>query len=334
MENKYFGENVAFFRKKSKITQEELAEKLNVSRQTVSRWENDSALPDVETLIELCELFNCDMDTLVRKNAEDFVNKDSKKQTQGEEKPSKDNNEEPQAESCEIPTDYDKHMNKFTLFISIGVALILIGISVMFFVNAFTSMEVLPVICLLLFIAVAVSLFIVGGLSHDAFKKEHPTVSHYPKNEVLKSNKYFAISVALATSLILVNVCMLIFCLHDENRFPSDFGSYEAWSQFVLGLFFIFIAVSVFVYVYSGMMKAKIEVEKYNNEDTENKHINTPQNKALEAVKSIIMMVSTIVFLVLGFALNLWHPGWICFPIGGILCGIISIIFEAVKKEK
>ncbi len=65
-----FGQNVVYYRKELKITQEELAEKLCVSRQTVSRWENDSFFPDMDTLIKLCDLFECDMDTLVRGQAE------------------------------------------------------------------------------------------------------------------------------------------------------------------------------------------------------------------------------------------------------------------------
>lgn len=69
MNNNYFGDNVSFYRKRLDITQEDLAEEMSVSRQTVSRWENNSAFPDVETLIRLCELFDCDMDTLVRKDA-------------------------------------------------------------------------------------------------------------------------------------------------------------------------------------------------------------------------------------------------------------------------
>ena len=65
-----FGKNIGYYRKQLKITQEELAERLYVSRQTISRWENDSVFPDVETVIKLCELFGCSMDTLVRGDAE------------------------------------------------------------------------------------------------------------------------------------------------------------------------------------------------------------------------------------------------------------------------
>ena len=60
------GDNIVYLRKKMQITQEELAEKLYVSRQTISRWETDQVLPDIDTIVKLCDFFNCDMDSLVR----------------------------------------------------------------------------------------------------------------------------------------------------------------------------------------------------------------------------------------------------------------------------
>ena len=64
-----FGSNIGYVRKKQGITQEELAERMYVSRQTISRWETDSVYPDVETVIKLCEILESDMETLVRGDA-------------------------------------------------------------------------------------------------------------------------------------------------------------------------------------------------------------------------------------------------------------------------
>lgn len=64
-----FGTNIGYLRKKKGMTQEEFAERMYVSRQTVSRWETDSVYPDVETVIKLCEVLECDMETLVRGDA-------------------------------------------------------------------------------------------------------------------------------------------------------------------------------------------------------------------------------------------------------------------------
>lgn len=59
------GENIAKMRKRTSLTQEELAEKMNVSGQAVSKWENDVSYPDVETLGRLAKLFGCTMDELI-----------------------------------------------------------------------------------------------------------------------------------------------------------------------------------------------------------------------------------------------------------------------------
>lgn len=64
-----FGGNLQFLRKMRNImTQEELAAKLGVSRQTVSKWELDAAYPEMNKVMELCALFSCSMDQLIRED--------------------------------------------------------------------------------------------------------------------------------------------------------------------------------------------------------------------------------------------------------------------------
>lgn len=64
----HLGNNIYFLRKQKKITQEQLAEIMNVSRQTVSRWESDEVVPELNRLVEMCNLFSCKLDTLVRED--------------------------------------------------------------------------------------------------------------------------------------------------------------------------------------------------------------------------------------------------------------------------
>ena len=63
---KTLGNKIAENRKLKKMTQEELANKLNVSAQAVSKWENDLSIPDLPILIELADLFNVTLDELIR----------------------------------------------------------------------------------------------------------------------------------------------------------------------------------------------------------------------------------------------------------------------------
>jgi len=60
-----FGKNLQKLRKSRNLSQEQLAEELNVTRQSVSKWESGSSVPDMEKLATICRLFNCDLDTLV-----------------------------------------------------------------------------------------------------------------------------------------------------------------------------------------------------------------------------------------------------------------------------
>lgn len=61
-----FGKNLQVLRKMAGMTQEQLAEKLNVSRQTISKWELGEILPEIEKLLELCKTFNCSLDQMLR----------------------------------------------------------------------------------------------------------------------------------------------------------------------------------------------------------------------------------------------------------------------------
>lgn len=60
------GEKIAHLRTASRISQEQLAEKLSVSRQSVSKWEMDQSVPQIDKVLQICELFNITCDELLR----------------------------------------------------------------------------------------------------------------------------------------------------------------------------------------------------------------------------------------------------------------------------
>lgn len=63
------GSNLQFLRKlHGGMTQEKLAERMGVSRQTVSKWETGEALPDLEKLLQLSKLFSCTLDGLLKED--------------------------------------------------------------------------------------------------------------------------------------------------------------------------------------------------------------------------------------------------------------------------
>lgn len=68
-----FGKNLQYLRRlDNNMTQESLAEKLNVSRQAISRWEMDNAQPEIDKAIELCRIFNVTLDNLFREDLDSY----------------------------------------------------------------------------------------------------------------------------------------------------------------------------------------------------------------------------------------------------------------------
>lgn len=74
MKTKSVGERIRNLRKSKKMSQERLAEKLNVSRHSISNWERDVSSPDIHALLEMTELFGVSLNHLF-KGDELIVNK-------------------------------------------------------------------------------------------------------------------------------------------------------------------------------------------------------------------------------------------------------------------
>ncbi|BGE81260.1 NINE protein [Staphylococcus petrasii] len=74
MKNNNVGERIRNLRKSKKMSQEKLAEKLNVSRHSISNWEREVSYPDMHSLVEMTELFGVSLNQLV-KGDEIIVNK-------------------------------------------------------------------------------------------------------------------------------------------------------------------------------------------------------------------------------------------------------------------
>ena len=68
------GERLIELRKEKHLSQEEVADKLNVTRQTVSKWELDQSTPDFDKIIPLCELYGLTSDELLTGNKKEIIN--------------------------------------------------------------------------------------------------------------------------------------------------------------------------------------------------------------------------------------------------------------------
>ncbi len=307
-----FGDNLRFLRTNREMTQEELAERMAVSRQTVSKWESDNAYPEMEKLIALCELFSCTMDALVRGDLT----------TETQENKLEEAPAVPQSEKTETARLYDAHMNRFSLAIAGAVGLILLAVGALIFLCAlFEQNEIISGVIVagfLLFLAIAIAIFIFAGIAHDTFLKNHPFMDHiYTDDEIARYDRLFPVLIAGAVATILIGVATLIvLCvIFSENALMCT-GA--------VSIFFLFLTAAVPVLVWAGIQKDKYDIESYNREIEKERN---PRHELGGKLCGTVMLLATIAFLLMGFLGNLWHPAWVVFPIGGCLCGVISIFF-------
>ena len=68
-----FGTRLADLRREHNLTQNDIADRLNISAQAVSKWENDLTSPDIDTLLKLSDIFNISVDELLGKKKQEPV---------------------------------------------------------------------------------------------------------------------------------------------------------------------------------------------------------------------------------------------------------------------
>jgi len=292
-----FGENLQNIRKRENLSQEELADKLNVSRQSVSKWESGISYPEIEKIIMICEIFRCSMDELVK----------------GEIKTSVLGGKQ----------EYDCFFTKFSKGIAFGVFLILFGVTLLLMVmscapnkEALEQYIMIGAIVLLIFVVIAVPIFIILGMRMNEIQKRYKDLSDfYSENEKEIYNRKFSIVIATTVSIILIGVIALLslygFQICDEE------------SLFPIALFMVFITFSVPFIVNAGIQKSKYEMTLYKEY-----HKVEENSEIIGKISAVIMISATILYFILGFVFDLWKLNWLVFPVGGMLCGIVSVIFS------
>lgn len=308
-----FGENLQFLRKKENITQEQLAEKLNVSRQSVSKWESDTAYPEMEKLLTLCEMFHCDMDTLMRGSAE--------------------------KSSATDTCNYDTHMNQFSKSISGSIGMILFGAVLSCISVGLGWPEAVAGLLLMLMVTPAVVIMITAGIRHSHFIEKHPYIEpFYTEEEIERFEGKFPILIAAPIGMILIGVIWGIVV--NENGLPLPAG---CSNELYYSVFLLLIAIAVTIIVYAGMQKAKYEIKEYNKENDPSPETRK-KNEKIGRWCGCIMMIATILFLISIGVVSMefmqaknagidysWKGSiiafsWVVFPIGGIICGIVAVI--------
>lgn len=331
-----YSQNLYYLRKRDKITQEELADRLGVSRQAVSKWETGEAYPETEKLIVLCDYFRISIDSFLRSDLSQTATQAG--DGAGGVVASGTNTEDSDREDGErVPVPMRrKHVHAFARAVSVGVFLIMIGVAAcVAFGGHASSLDpsksdvwaVAGVAVLLAFIAAAVFLFVFFGVRYDTLNRQcgGNIDCAFSAAEQERFGKRFAVAIACLIGAILADVIALIVLSTLIDGGGLHVRHADAAYAYTFAGFFTVLAFLVGGLTYGGMLH-----ERYFPKPVQT----DKKRKTVDAVCGALMLTCTAVFLLLGFGFDRWHPSWVVFPIGGVLCAIVQTVSNAFSPKE
>ena len=281
-------ENLQYLRAREGVTQEQLAERLDVSRQSVSKWESAASYPEMDTLLKLCDMFQVDMDTLLRGSVENSLSEDT--------------------------AGYDRFMTLYARKIAGGVSAIVGSVALWSFLSALGLSEMLGTAMMLLIIAAAAVVFIASGMEEEHFRKKHPVIpDFYTEPQKERFHRRYIWYIAGGVGAILLGVVMMVLAF---TVLPER----EPYESYIGAAFLAVVACAVYFLIYGGMLEDKYNIAKYNRQNNPTPEDRSRRRRATTAC-AVIMLLATAVFLFAGLAYYKWNWAAIIYPVGGVLCG-------------
>lgn len=294
-----FGNKLLEARRARGMNQEALAEALGVSRQTIYKWESGITYPDIDVLFKIAEQLGVSTSYLLGEC------------------------EDAPTENAEGKSTVLRHFTKFARMIGGATLLILLSVAalLMLCTRQTTLTTALGVAALLTGVFAAVICYVVAGLRHEAFLKENTYTVFFEKEEKRHSRRIFAAKIAVGLSLIFLGVLAVVLL--------GIFDVAESLLVASVALLLAFIGVACYLFITAGILDELLsDPEKALMTEDERKG----KKNAEEAIGGVIMTLATAVFLFFGFMYGAWHPAWIAFPIGGVLCGGVSSVLKLCGK--
>lgn len=324
-----FSDKLIQLRKKAGWSQEELAEQMHVSRQSVSKWEGAQSIPDLEKMIRLSELFGVTTDYLLKDEIEDTGNS--------------------------IPSDKVSALRRVSMeeanaflsvkaitakYIALATFLCILSPICMF---VFGAGEVpaygltdhaaggIGMIILLIFVTIAVAIFISCGrktadydyLEKEIFETEYGVRGMVAERKAAYSKTYTKNNIIGAGFCILSLIPLLGgAAINDED---------EMLLAIALSASFVLAGIGVVFFVSTGILWASYEKLLQEGSYSEEKKKRQP---AVTAFSAAYWLITTAGYLGYSLSTNNWGYSWIIWVVAGIVYPAFVMLIQLSGKRK
>ncbi len=330
-------EKIMLLRKHAGYSQEELAEKMDISRQSVSKWEIGDSIPELDKVLKLSELFGVSTDYLLKEEIVDLP-----WEADSEEEPgyrADDRKEKGRSVSREEAEDYMGIVKKASVWIAWAVTLFILSPIVLLQLGGVAEYRggiterfaaAIGLGVLLLFVAAGVCISIYYGMQlskYEYLEKEAICLQEGVAHAVEEKRRAFEgkhrVCIMFGVLLCILAVLPVLIL-----------GAFEAEDYLLVSCvsFLLFIiSAGVHLFVRSGMVSECYSKLLQEGDYTKEKK---EVNRRLSFFPGIYWCVATAIYLAWSFATNEWEFTWIVWPVAGVLFAASWRILQSLSGKK
>ena len=327
-------EKIINLRKKNGWSQEELAEKLGVTRQSISKYEGAQSIPDLDKILKLSEIFGVTTDYLIKDELEEE-----------EYAPSQMHENESESDrsvhkvTMEMANEYLQIIDWSAGKTAFATMLCILSPIVLLMLGAMSEMPNYHIsenatagigICVLIvLIAIAVTIFILCGMKtkkYEFMEKEDIETAYGVSGMVKeKRDAYHSMYVTQLVIGIACCICSVIPLFGTLAVSESDFYMVSA-----VCMLLALVAIGTYFIVRSATkmnaMNQLLEEEDYTRQK---KH----ENKKMSGPVTVYWLIATAIYLAWSFTTNDWDRTWIIWPVVGVLFPAFYAIVSGIRKK-
>lgn len=320
-------------RKKNGMSQEELAEKMSVSRQAVSKWEGAQSIPELEKILQLSRIFGVTTDYLLKDELED------------EEFTGDNASDKVRTVTLAEANEYLAQRWASSGKIAIGTFLCIVSVIPLLFFGVLSEEAgilsenfamALALILLFLIIAPAVCIFVYCGFKNAPFEflEKEPFETEYGVKGMVREKQKEYRNTYVKLNIIGICICVLapIFL------FVGAFSENEVFMGAMLSATLAVAGIGAMLLIVSGVRnESMLKLLKEGDYSEKNKK----RNSVRGIVFTIYWLLVTAVYLVWTFALEGKYNGnwrdcntWIVWVAAGLLFPVLMLVFNLIESKR
>lgn len=322
-------EKIMELRKKNGWSQEELAFQMDVSRQSVSKWESGASIPDLERILKLSQLFGVSTDYLLKEELEDLPAAS----------PEVSENENGMRRiTAEVAGEFMENKIKASRQVAAAVSACILSPALLIYLGALAEYKEnvisegmaggIGVIVLILIVGIATVFFILNGMKMESFEHLEKEVFRldYGVEAIVRKkmaeyegiNRIYTVTGVL---MCIVSVCPLLIA--------TSLDASEFIKTICLEVLFVIVAAAVYLIIVAGGRKSCFQILLQEAEYVEAQKL---EKKKKDRVPAIYWSIVTAVYLGISFLTQDWGRTWIIWPCAAVLHGAVWGIADMFKK--